>query len=53
MSSLSRLKVKKILNTTFDRAHVEESLKPFIEEKNGHYYYRHDFHAALVSWEPK
>ncbi|MGG2106252.1 class I SAM-dependent methyltransferase [Lysinibacillus pakistanensis] len=44
---------KKILNTTFDRAHVEESLKPFIEEKNGRYYYRHDFHAALVSWEPK
>lgn len=44
---------KKILNTTFDRAHVEESLKLFIEEKNGRYYYRHDFHAALVSWEPK
>ncbi|AVK84625.1 methyltransferase [Lysinibacillus sp. B2A1] len=44
---------KKILNTTFNRAHVEESLKPFIEEKNGRYYYRHDFHAALVSWEPK
>ncbi|MCL1700480.1 class I SAM-dependent methyltransferase [Lysinibacillus sp. Bpr_S20] len=44
---------KKILNDTFHRAHVEESLLPFIEEKNGRYYYRHDFHAALVSWEPK
>ncbi|MBG9454949.1 methyltransferase [Lysinibacillus sphaericus] len=44
---------KKILNDTFNRAHVEESLLPFIEEKNGRYYYRHDFHAALVSWEPK
>lgn len=44
---------KKILNTDFNRAHVEESLMPFIEEKNGCYYYRHDFHAALVSWEPK
>ncbi|MFF2175630.1 class I SAM-dependent methyltransferase [Lysinibacillus sp. NPDC058147] len=44
---------KKILNNTFNREHVEESLLPFIEEKNGRYYYRHDFHAALVSWEPK
>ncbi|MFJ7666199.1 class I SAM-dependent methyltransferase [Lysinibacillus sp. NPDC097195] len=44
---------KKILNTDFNRAHVEESLVPFIEEKNGRYYYRHDFHAALVSWQPK
>jgi len=44
---------KKILNDTFNREHVEEALLPFIEEKNGRYYYRHDFHAALVSWEPK
>ncbi|MFJ3388712.1 MULTISPECIES: class I SAM-dependent methyltransferase [unclassified Lysinibacillus] len=44
---------KKIVNNTFNREHVEESLLPFIEEKNGRYYYRHDFHAALVSWEPK
>lgn len=44
---------KKILNDTFNREHVEEALLPFIDEKNGRYYYRHDFHAALVSWEPK
>ncbi|MGN4124716.1 class I SAM-dependent methyltransferase [Lysinibacillus sphaericus] len=44
---------KKILNMDFNRAHIEESLAPFIEEKDGRYYYRHDFHAALVSWEPK
>ncbi len=50
---LVTIQSKKILNDTFNRAHVEESLLPFIEEKNGRYYYRHDFHAALVSWEPK
>lgn len=44
---------KKIINNTFNREHVEESILPFMEEKNGRYYYRHDFHAALVSWEPK
>lgn len=44
---------KKILNDRFDRTHVEEALAPFIEEKNGRYLYHHDFHAALVSWEPK
>ncbi|CAM5211031.1 Methyltransferase OS=Lysinibacillus sphaericus OX=1421 GN=LS41612_09525 PE=4 SV=1 [Lysinibacillus sphaericus] len=44
---------KKILSTDFNRSHVEDSLAPFIEEKNGRYYYRHDFHAALVSWQPK
>ncbi|MFJ5765680.1 class I SAM-dependent methyltransferase [Lysinibacillus sp. NPDC093210] len=44
---------KKILSADFNRSHVEEALAPFIEEKNGRYYYRHDFHAALVSWEPK
>lgn len=44
---------KKILNTDVKQAHVEESLQPFIEEKDGRYYYRHDFHAALVSWQPK
>jgi len=44
---------KKIINNTFNREHVEESILPFMEKKNGRYYYRHDFHAALVSWEPK
>lgn len=44
---------KKILNTDVLQAHIEESLEPFIEEKDGRYYYRHDFHAALVSWQPK
>ncbi|QDP99104.1 methyltransferase domain-containing protein [Lysinibacillus fusiformis] len=44
---------KKILNSDFSRAHIEESLAPFIEEKDGRFFYRHDFHAALVSWEPK
>lgn len=53
MSSLWQHRVKKILTTNFQRAHVEESLLPFIEEKDGRYYYRHDFHAALVSWQPK
>ncbi|PJO41315.1 class I SAM-dependent methyltransferase [Lysinibacillus xylanilyticus] len=50
---LVTIQSKKILNDTFNREHVEEALLPFIEEKNGRYYYRHDFHAALVSWEPK
>ncbi len=53
MNNLSQHKVKKILNTDFNRAHIEESLAPFIEQKDGRYYYRHDFHAALVSWQPK
>lgn len=44
---------KKILSEGYQRAHVEEALAPFIEEVDGRYYYRHDFHAALVSWEPK
>ena len=44
---------KKIVNADFNRSHIEEALAPFIEEKNGRYYYRHDFHAALVSWQPK
>ncbi|MEE3806164.1 MULTISPECIES: class I SAM-dependent methyltransferase [Lysinibacillus] len=44
---------KKILTANVQQAHVEEALSPFIEEKEGRYYYRHDFHAALVSWQPK
>ncbi|GLC89249.1 class I SAM-dependent methyltransferase [Lysinibacillus piscis] len=44
---------KKILQADFERSHVEQALAPFIEERDGRYYYRHDFHAALVSWEPK
>lgn len=44
---------KKILSPNFKREHVEQALAPFIEEVNGRYFYRHDFHAALVSWEPK
>lgn len=43
----------KILSDSIELSHVEEALAPFIEEVDGCYFYRHDFHAAIVSWEPK
>jgi hypothetical protein len=43
---------KKVLNTTFEREHVETALANFVELHDGQYCYRHDFHAALISWQP-
>lgn len=43
----------KILTNTYEREHLEKALAPFIEEQEGRYFYRHDFHAAIISWEPK
>jgi hypothetical protein len=43
---------KKILNGTFERKHVEMTLADFVELRDGQYCYRHDFHAALISWQP-
>lgn len=43
----------KILSNTYEREHLEKALAPFIEELEGRYFYRHDFHAAIIFWEPK
>lgn len=50
---LIKTQSSKILSANFQSAHVEEALAPFIEEVDGRFFYRHDFHAALISWEPK
>lgn len=43
---------KKILAKSFDIAHVQAALQPFITEDNGEIIYRHTFYAAIISWEP-
>ncbi|PID15976.1 methyltransferase [Sporosarcina sp. P34] len=43
---------KKILSSTFEQAHVEASLEPFITLEERQYVYRHPFYAAIISWEP-
>lgn len=43
---------KKILDTSFDLAHVEEALEPFIAIEGKQYVYRHTFYAAVISWTP-
>lgn len=43
---------KKILKASFNNEHVEKALSDFITFDNGIYSYRHDFHAALISWRP-
>lgn len=52
LEELLRAQSQKILSATYDLAHVEESLKPYIELVNGEYLYRHTFYAAIISWEP-
>lgn len=43
---------KKVLNNDVIRDHIEEALQPFVTYEEGTYCYRHDFHAALISWTP-
>ncbi|WP_100401394.1 class I SAM-dependent methyltransferase [Bacillus sp. FJAT-42315] len=43
----------KILNEYVDDRHVEKVLEKYITEQNGTYRYKHDFHAALLYWEPE
>ncbi|WP_332649841.1 class I SAM-dependent methyltransferase [Lysinibacillus sp. 54212] len=52
MEELLHVQSKKILSDTYDLAHVEESLQPFIAYHDGQYEYRHTFYAAIISWEP-
>ncbi len=43
---------KKIIDTSYDLAHVEEALEPFITIEGKEYVYRHTFYAAVISWTP-
>lgn len=52
LEELLEAQSKKILSKAYELAHVEQSLKPFIELVNGEYCYRHTFYAAIISWEP-
>ncbi|WP_100407089.1 class I SAM-dependent methyltransferase [Bacillus solitudinis] len=40
------------LATQIDSKLIERSLLPYIEEKDGTYYYTHSFYAALIDWQP-
>lgn len=43
---------KKILCKHYEVSHVEESLRPFVEQTEQGYAYSTPFYAAIISWDP-
>lgn len=43
----------KIMDEQYTIAHLEEALAPFVYEREGNWYYQHDFHAVIIDWQPQ